>query len=93
MPKAAIHAVVSGRVQGVFFRMFVLREAQMLGLCGAVRNQADGSVEVRAEGERDRLERLAERLRRGPPNAVVQDVALDWAEYDHEYDDFSIEYG
>jgi hypothetical protein len=45
-----LHAVVHGRVQGVGFRYFVMREARALGLSGWVRNQADGSVEVEAEG-------------------------------------------
>jgi acylphosphatase len=90
--KAELHAVVSGRVQGVFFRMFVLREAQSLGLCGWVRNRPDGTVEVLAEGDRLRLERLGERLRKGPSGAHVTDVALDWAEYSHQFDDFSIAY-
>lgn len=81
-----------GRVQGVFFRMFAYREARSLGLCGLVRNLPDGRVEVAAEGERGNLEALAQRLRKGPPGAVVQDVAVDWEEYRHTYDDFSIEY-
>jgi len=90
--KAAFRAIVSGRVQGVFFRMFAYREARGLGLCGTARNLPDGRVEVAAEGERVSLEALARRLRKGPPGAVVQDVAVEWEEYRHTCDDFSIEY-
>lgn len=92
MSKAAVRAVVSGRVQGVFYRMFVLREAQALGLCGRVRNRADGTVEVVAEGERSSLEQLVAKLHKGPPAAVVSQVVLEWEEYTHEYDDFAIAY-
>lgn len=89
---ASFHAFVSGRVQGVFFRMFVLREAQPLGICGIVRNLPDGRVEVLAEGKRSELERLLERLRIGPRGAVVTDVDVVWSEYRHDFDDFSISY-
>ncbi|MEO0073842.1 MAG: acylphosphatase [candidate division WOR-3 bacterium] len=89
---ASFHAFVAGRVQGVFFRMFVLREAQALGLAGYVRNMPDGRLEVVAEGERQKLEQLVERLKQGPPRAMVTDVDVSWAEYRHEYSDFSIQY-
>jgi acylphosphatase len=90
--KASLIAFVSGRVQGVFFRMFVLKEARKLGLCGRVCNLPDGRVEVTAEGERTKLKQLIERLHQGPPGAVVEDVQVDWGDYLHEYDDFQIEY-
>jgi acylphosphatase len=92
MVKASLRAVVSGRVQGVFFRMFVVREAQSLGLSGRVRNLPDESVEVRAEGERERLGQLVDQLHKGPQRAAVQQVAVEWDEYSHEYDDFAIDY-
>lgn len=58
-PLARLHGIVSGHVQGVGFRMFVRAQAQSLGLSGWVRNQEDGrSVELVAEGPRDRLDRL-----------------------------------
>ena len=90
--RASLHALVSGRVQGVFYRMFVMREASGLGLCGCVRNLRDGRVEVAAEGERQKLEQLVRRLSTGPPNAQVSDIATEWAEYRREYDSFQIEY-
>ena len=84
--------MVSGRVQGVFFRMFVLREAKALGLTGTVRNLRDGSVEVEAEGDRSALEQLVQRLRQGPSGSLVQNVALDWEDYQNNYGDFQIDY-
>jgi acylphosphatase len=66
--------VVRGRVQGVGFRWFVEREAHVLGVSGWVRNNADGSVEVLAQGSRDQLLGLRSRLRQGPRAARVDDV-------------------
>jgi len=66
--------VVRGRVQGVGFRWFVEREAHILGIAGWVRNNADGSVEVLAQGSRDQLLGLRSRLRAGPRAARVDDV-------------------
>jgi len=66
--------VVRGRVQGVGFRWFVEREAQMLGIAGWVRNNSDGSVEVLAMGSRDQLLGLRGRLRQGPRAARVDQV-------------------
>jgi acylphosphatase len=66
--------VVRGRVQGVGFRWFVEREAHILGIAGWVRNNADGSVEVLAQGTRDQLSGLRSRLREGPRAARVDSV-------------------
>jgi acylphosphatase len=66
--------VVRGRVQGVGFRWFVEREAHILGIAGWVRNNADGSVEVFAQGTHDQLSRLQSRLREGPRAARVDAV-------------------
>lgn len=66
--------MVRGRVQGVGYRYFVLREANVLGVTGFARNLPDGSVEVVAEGADPALARLEERLREGPAFAHVQDV-------------------
>ena len=66
--------VVRGRVQGVGFRWFVEREAHLLAVSGWVRNNADGSVEVLAQGTRDQLLGLRSRLRQGPRAARVDEV-------------------
>lgn len=74
----SIHAVVSGRVQGVGFRDFAAGRAQSLGLTGYVRNLEDGPVEVVAEGPREALEILIDRLRVGPDSARVTAVEVEW---------------
>jgi len=62
---------VSGRVQGVFYRDGCRAEAQQLGVRGWVRNRADRTVEVVAEGPRDRVGQLLRWCRHGPPRATV----------------------
>ncbi len=91
-PIVKLRAVVSGRVQGVFYRMFVLREAQALGLSGRVRNLLDGTVEVEAWGAHAKLEPFVGRLRKGPAGAIVSGVAADWEAEPAEYADFQIDY-
>jgi acylphosphatase len=66
---------VTGRVQGVGFRWFVVQEARALALAGYVRNLADGSVEVVADGEAEQLDRLAAALAHGPAGARVANVS------------------
>ena len=89
---AAVQAMVSGRVQGVFFRAFVSRQATELGLTGYVRNVPGGGVEVRAEGERKRLEKLIAHLQIGPPHAQVEKVVTNWLQYSGSYTVFEIRY-
>ena len=78
MTAERLDASVRGRVQGVGYRVFALREAMDLGLAGWVANQADGSVRVVAEGPRPGLEALLERLHEGPPSGWVDDVVTRW---------------
>lgn len=66
--------VVRGRVQGVGFRWWTVREAVALGLDGTVQNLVDGSVRVMARGSNDALRRLGEALARGPELARVTGV-------------------
>jgi acylphosphatase len=72
-----VRAVVSGRVQGVWFRESCRREAQRLGVTGWVRNRADRRVEIEAEGERDRVDALLAWAREGPPLAVVTGIEVE----------------
>ncbi|MGQ9487769.1 MAG: acylphosphatase [Armatimonadota bacterium] len=73
-------AIVSGRVQNVGYRAFVLRYARSLGLSGTVRNLPSGQVEVVAEGDEKSLELLLTLLRQGPPSARVTDVSVQWGD-------------
>ena len=90
--RVSLRAVVSGIVQGVFFRAFVQQEATRLGLQGRVRNTPDGKVEVEAEGDKPSLEKLVERLRQGPPSAEVSEVSTEWLQFRNEYRDFRVDY-
>jgi acylphosphatase len=72
-----VRAVVSGRVQGVFFRASTAERATELGLRGYVRNLPDGSVEVMAEGTATAVEALLDFCRTGPPAARVERVQVD----------------
>jgi acylphosphatase len=69
-----VRCLVTGRVQGVFFRASTEREAQQLGVTGYARNMPDGSVEVLACGEVSAVEQLKLWLWTGPPAARVRDV-------------------
>ena len=88
----SVHAIVYGRVQGVFFRSFVEEQALYLGLKGYVRNLPSGDVEVVAEGERERVEELVGYLKAGPPVAKVKRVVTKWFEYSGKYSRFSVRY-
>lgn len=70
------HVVISGRVQGVGFRLWVEAEAVSRGLYGWVRNRRDGSVEAVFWGEDDAVGAMLEACRIGPRMAVVTDVAI-----------------
>ena len=69
-----IHAIVHGRVQGVFFRETTRQEAQKLSLTGWVKNLADGTVESEFQGEEETVEQLLEWLQQGSPISHVTRV-------------------
>ena len=76
--RVRLDATVRGRVQGVGYRVFALREGMALGLDGSVANLGDGSVRVVAEGSRRDLEELLSILGEGPPAGWVDDVLVRW---------------
>jgi acylphosphatase len=69
-----VHFRLYGGVQGVGFRYFTAQLAHDMGLAGYVRNLADGSVEVEAEGDPVALARFRQHVRSGPPHASVREV-------------------
>ncbi len=85
-----LHAVISGVVQGVYFRSTTETEAEQLGLTGWVKNLMTGSVEVVAEGPRPALQELLAFLRQGPPGARVTNVRVDWSAATGEFKFFEV---
>ena len=70
------HYLISGRVQGVGFRMFVHRQATHLRLKGWVRNLNDGRVEAIAQGPLEWLKKLEDLIKTGPPRAIVESLQV-----------------
>jgi len=87
-----IHIIISGNVQGVFFRHNTNVVANKLGLTGFVRNLPNGNVEVIAEGDEEKLKELIEFCKEGPENCHVENTKIDYEEPKHEYETFSIKY-
>ena len=69
-----VHLIVSGHVQGVFFRQSTKNIARTIGLQGWVRNRSDGTVEIVAEGALEDVDRLVEWCEKGPETARVERV-------------------
>ena len=83
--------VISGLVQGVFYRASTQEQAQSLGLKGWVKNLRDGCVEAVACGDAQQLERFESWLHQGPPMAQVDNIEIH--DLPHEmFDDFSVRY-
>lgn len=90
--KTRAHVLVSGRVQGVFFRQKTQDLALRLAVVGWVRNTHDGKVEAVFEGEKENVEELVEFCRKGPPYAHVLRTEVTWENYVGEFRDFRIRY-
>jgi acylphosphatase len=88
-----LHAVITGDVQGVGFRFFLIRHAQALDLRGWVRNRDDGAVELVAEGPRLDLEQLLFYAKQGPRQARVSHVDAGWSVASGGLDLFDISAG
>lgn len=91
-PDIRAHIIVSGIVQGVFFRTNTKSEADLLGVYGWVRNNSDGTVEILAEGKKDNIEQFIRWCHKGPPGAVVKNVKLTWEEYQADFKSFDVVY-
>lgn len=83
---------VAGRVQGVFFRSETAHEARIYGVNGWIRNLSDGRVEAVFEGENEKVRKLIEFCKHGPPHAIVTSVDVFWEEYKSEFKDFKMRY-
>lgn len=90
MSRQALRFIISGKVQGVWFRAWTRERALALGLCGHARNLADGRVEVLAAGPPAAIAQLEQWLQHGPPQARVDRVQREPAEPGAEEAGFSI---
>ncbi len=85
-----VHIMISGEVQGVWFRVSAQDKAKELNLTGWVKNIFSNAVEIVAEGEMDNLSELIGWVQDGPPNAKVDKVSIEWAPAENEYSSFKI---
>jgi acylphosphatase len=84
------HFIVSGRVQGVFFRYYTKQTADRLTIKGTVRNLPNGDVDVFAQGESGIVDRFEHFLRQGPPSARVDNLIKKTEDSEMDFPDFSI---
>jgi acylphosphatase len=85
-------AVISGRVQGVFFRLETKQAAQRYGVSGWVKNQIDGTVAAVFEGSKENVDAILEWCKQGPPHANVTHVDVAWEDYKGAFNSFDITY-
>lgn len=85
-----MRVIVSGRVQGVFFRQSTVDQARRLGVTGWVRNLPAGEVEIMAEGRRRDLEALLDWASHGPRHAQVTGVRQEWGQFTNEFSGFRV---
>ena len=86
-----IHVMISGKVQGVFFRISAQDKANELNLTGWVKNIFNNAVEIIAEGDREELSKLTGWLQLGPPNAAIDKISIEWSEQpDRQFSSFEI---
>ena len=92
MTNARKHVLISGMVQGVFFRYETRERAQSLGLTGWVRNCRGGGVEAVFEGEEFAVDDMVAWCHKGPASAHVSKVDVTTEQYTGEFDSFSVTY-
>ena len=85
-----VHIHIYGLVQGVFFRHSARQLAQELGLVGWIRNAPNGSVEAHAQGSKPNLEKFVTWCGKGPPEAKVEKVEIDWRKNLGDFEQFEV---
>jgi acylphosphatase len=88
--KTRAHVIVTGKVQGVFYRAETASRAKQFNITGWIRNLPDGRVEAIFEGEENNVQKIIDFCRKGPPNAYVTDVDVRWDEWKGEFEGFLI---
>ena len=86
----SIHLLITGSVQGVFYRARTKEKAEEFSLTGWVKNTSDNKVEILAEGKEENLKKLIKWCHNGPKNAIVKDVKIKWGSFENEFDQFEI---
>ncbi len=90
--KARASVIISGRVQGVFFRAETQRAANRIGVTGWVRNQSDGTVAAVFEGSKQNVDQAIDWCWQGSPMSKVTDVSVQWETPSGTHDSFDITY-
>ena len=84
------NVIVTGKVQGVFFRASTMEQAQSMRVTGWVMNLPDGTVEMMLEGSRFGVEEVIKWAKNGPPDARVEDVIVRFGKYTDEFRTFVV---
>lgn len=82
--------LVTGRVQGVWFRDYVKKNAVVLHLNGWVKNNSDGTVDAAVEGEKNVINKLIDKIKIGSPLSKVEDVEINWQSFENKFNSFKI---
>jgi acylphosphatase len=90
--KSKVHVLISGKVQGVWFRSSTRDKAEQLGITGWVKNTKDGKVEAVFEGDEEKIQEMLIWCHRGPPSAEVTNLKIEKKKPSNGFDRFSIEY-
>jgi len=90
--KSNVHVIISGKVQGVWFRANTKQKAEQYGITGWIKNTKEGNVEAVFEGENKHIKELIEWCQRGPPLAEVEDVIVEKQRPTNAFDGFIIKY-
>ena len=90
--KVRAHVIITGRVQGVFYRMETKQAADLNGVVGWVRNKRDGSVEAVFDGPEEAVKSILAWCRKGPPSAKVDHIDVTWEPYSGEFYRFDVTY-
>ncbi len=92
MSEKSIHAIIEGKVQGVFFREYTRREALKTGVTGWVRNKADGSVEAMVCGSVEKVAHMQKWFEQGSPHSTVLHVRITEISPSEIFPDFQVRF-
>jgi acylphosphatase len=88
--KSAVKILISGTVQGIFFRQFIADNAKQFALKGFTRNLENGDVEIIAEGENEDIPKFIEICKIGPKHASIKSVKVEERKYEGDFKDFRV---